>query len=199
MKNNAINLFLLIACKFEVSSLVEFIGLDTTAFIKLTCSTHVVSWEPEGHYHYSTMFRREPEGCHLSTKSMVIAPFWFSQGCECSDFNLISDLFCSSQNPIFRLLMHWKAYLFKHFRLFQTFSDFFRLFQTFSHRRSHTRSQRNIVDKCHSGSEPMTYSIWLIHIFRQALQKVAFIVCDWITVFPRFTRDISRSLAFYRK
>ena len=41
-----------------------------------------------------------------------------------SDFRLV----CSSQNPIFRLLMHWKAHLFRHFRLFQTFS----------HRCSHT-------------------------------------------------------------
>ena len=30
--------------------------------------------------------------------------------------------------PIFRLLMHWKAHLFRHFRLFQTYS----------HRHSHT-------------------------------------------------------------
>ena len=43
------------------------------------------------------------------------------QGCESSDFNQISYLFCSSQNPTFRLLMHWKAHLFRHFRLFQTF------------------------------------------------------------------------------
>ena len=31
--------------------------------------------------------------------------------------------FCSSQNPIFRPLMHRKAHLFKNFRLFQTFSS----------------------------------------------------------------------------
>ena len=49
------------------------------------------------------------------------------QGCESSDFNLISDS-CSSQNPIFRLLMHWKAHLFMHFRLFQNF-----FWQTLSH------------------------------------------------------------------
>ena len=35
-------------------------------------------WEPEGRYHYSTMFRWEPEGRYPCTKSMVIAPFWFS-------------------------------------------------------------------------------------------------------------------------
>ena len=49
------------------------------------------------------------------------------QGCEGSDFNLISRFFFfgSTQNPIFRLFnavwMHWKAHLFRHFRLFQTF------------------------------------------------------------------------------
>ena len=42
------------------------------------------------------------------------------QGCESSDFNLISDFF-ASQNPIFRLLMHWKAHL-------SGISDYFRLF-----------------------------------------------------------------------
>ena len=42
------------------------------------------------------------------------------QGCESSDLNLT--FFCSSQIPIVRLLMHWKAHHFWHFRLFQTFS-----------------------------------------------------------------------------
>ena len=32
---------------------------------------------------------------------------------------------CSSQNPISRLVMHWKTHLFRHFRLFQIISDFF--------------------------------------------------------------------------
>ena len=40
---------------------------------------HVVSWEPEGHYYSSKMFRWEPEGCYHCIKSMVIVPFWFSQ------------------------------------------------------------------------------------------------------------------------
>ena len=34
--------------------------------------------EPEGHYPYSMMSRWEPEGCYHCTKSMVMAPFWFS-------------------------------------------------------------------------------------------------------------------------
>ena len=40
------------------------------------------------------------------------------------EFRFLSDfrLFCSSQNPIFRLVMHWKAHLFRRFRFFQTFS-----------------------------------------------------------------------------
>ena len=36
-------------------------------------------------------------------------PLWVvknNQGCESSDFNLISSFSCSSQNPIFRLSMH---------------------------------------------------------------------------------------------
>ena len=35
------------------------------------------SWEPEGHYHYSTMFRWEPKGDYPCTKSIAIVPFWF--------------------------------------------------------------------------------------------------------------------------
>ena len=59
------------------------------------------------------------QGLFLSEKKSSVI-----QGCESSDCNLISDFFCSSQNPIFRILMHWKAHLFRHFRLFQTFWDF---------------------------------------------------------------------------
>ena len=36
-----------------------------------------VSWEQEGHCHYRTMFRWEPEG-RYRTKYFAIAPFWFS-------------------------------------------------------------------------------------------------------------------------
>ena len=49
------------------------------------------------------------------------------QGCESSDFNLISDFFCSSQNPIFRLLMQFDC-IEKH--IFSGISDYFRLFLT---------------------------------------------------------------------
>ena len=40
--------------------------------------SHLVSWEPEGRYCSSKMFRWEPEGRYCCTKSMAIAPFWFS-------------------------------------------------------------------------------------------------------------------------
>ena len=39
---------------------------------------HIISWEPQGCYQYSKMFRWEPEGRYRCTKSMAIAPFWFS-------------------------------------------------------------------------------------------------------------------------
>ena len=51
------------------------------------------------------------------------------QGSESSDFILISDFSCSSQNPIFRLLMKLKS---TSFQAFQIISDFF------SHICSHT-------------------------------------------------------------
>ena len=35
-------------------------------------------WEPEGRFHYSMMFHWEPEGHNCCTKSVAIAPFWFS-------------------------------------------------------------------------------------------------------------------------
>ena len=39
----------------------------------------IVSWEPEGRYCNSKMFRWDPEGRYCCTKSMAIAPFWFSE------------------------------------------------------------------------------------------------------------------------
>ena len=38
----------------------------------------IVSWEPEGHYHYSKMFHCEPEGRFCHWLCTAIAPFWFS-------------------------------------------------------------------------------------------------------------------------
>ena len=40
--------------------------------------SYISCWEPEGRYQYSMMFCWEPEGRSGCTKSMVIAPFWFS-------------------------------------------------------------------------------------------------------------------------
>ena len=45
-------------------------------FDRLHC--HFVSWETEGRYCNSKMFRWEPEGRYCCTKSIAIAPFWFS-------------------------------------------------------------------------------------------------------------------------
>ena len=40
---------------------------------------NIVSWEPEGRYQYSKIFRWVPQGCYCCSKSMVIlAPFWLS-------------------------------------------------------------------------------------------------------------------------
>ena len=43
-----------------------------------TMNSYSVSWEPEGRYQYSMMFRWEPEGRYCCKKPMAIAPFWFS-------------------------------------------------------------------------------------------------------------------------
>ena len=37
-------------------------------------------WEPEGHYHYSKMFRWESEGRYHHRLCTAIVPFWFSLG-----------------------------------------------------------------------------------------------------------------------
>ena len=44
----------------------------------LSIENSIISWEPEGHYHYPMMFCWEQEGCYCCAKSMAIAPFWFS-------------------------------------------------------------------------------------------------------------------------
>ena len=38
----------------------------------------IISWEPEGHYHYSKMFCWDPEGRYRHRHCTAIAPFWFS-------------------------------------------------------------------------------------------------------------------------
>ena len=43
-----------------------------------TIHLNIVSWEPEGSYHYSTMFHWEPEGQYHHRLCTAIAPFWFS-------------------------------------------------------------------------------------------------------------------------
>ena len=52
--------------------------------------------------------------------------FCSSQGCESSDFNLISDFFCSSQNPHFQTFNAvWNALKITFFQEFQIISEFF--------------------------------------------------------------------------
>ena len=40
----------------------------------LSFTNHILSWEPEGRYQYSKMFRWEPEGHYHRTKSMITLP-----------------------------------------------------------------------------------------------------------------------------
>ena len=90
-----VSLFILFETYFGISSFMfehfPFQGLSAPS-----CShclyMYIVSWEPEGRYHYSKMFhwepegrfhyskrfRWEPDGRYCCTKSMAIAPLWFS-------------------------------------------------------------------------------------------------------------------------
>ena len=54
------------------------IVLHLPHFVELWLLHNIVSWEPEGRYCSSKMFRWEPEGRYCCIKSMAIAPFWFS-------------------------------------------------------------------------------------------------------------------------
>ena len=66
--------------------------------------------------------------CFQSWCEIMGRPTWLlacmHQGCESSDFNLISDFFAPSQNPIFRLWMQFEC-IGKH--IFSSISDYFRL------------------------------------------------------------------------
>ena len=76
-------------------------------FAPSTHTTHsrqayIVSWEPEGRYCNSKMFRWEPEGRYCCTKSMAIAPFWFSREHLCSaimPFWFSREHLCSAITP----------------------------------------------------------------------------------------------------
>ena len=65
--------------KGREEALTKFLGLNC---LEPPCTSYSKknnnSWEPEGRYCISEMFRWEPEGCYRCTKSMAIAPFWFS-------------------------------------------------------------------------------------------------------------------------
>ena len=64
-------------CNITWQNMTFFTLLTTSSCCKLIVRD-IVSWEPEGRYQYSKMFRWEPEGRHCCKKPMAIAPFWFS-------------------------------------------------------------------------------------------------------------------------
>ena len=67
------------------SSILNFLTRNQSIFFCIyQC---IISWMPEGCYHYSTMFRWEPEGCYCCMKSMSIALFRFSMEHRWAVFN----------------------------------------------------------------------------------------------------------------
>ena len=73
--------------KYDGKILCVHINKQTNKLLSILQSTskywtlivlHIVSWEPEGHYHYSKMFHWKPEGHYCCTKSMRITAFWLS-------------------------------------------------------------------------------------------------------------------------
>ena len=97
------------------------------------------------------------------------------QGCESS--RILSDfrLFCSSQNPIFRHLMHWKAHLFRHCRLFKTFS----------HRRSHVHPWIASLVVYMAPLHPVTGSTLLLLEGCHFIHPVETMCIPWLPCRPR--------------
>ena len=71
------------------------------ANIITSSSSYIVSWHPEGRYHYSKMFCWEPEGPYRSIAidflNTAIAPFWFSME---HLWTLIAPFWLSTDNMI---------------------------------------------------------------------------------------------------
>ena len=65
-----------ISLKTNYNFVFKFTGIFEWVYILISCL--IVSWEPEGHYHYSAMFNWEPEGRYHLTMSVAIMPCWFS-------------------------------------------------------------------------------------------------------------------------
>ena len=68
---------------FAVTSCILSMGSDGgpemgPLMLDVSISLFFVSWEPEGRYCSSKMFRWEQEGLYRCTKSIAITPFWFS-------------------------------------------------------------------------------------------------------------------------
>ena len=58
-----------IMCSYKQTNKLLLILQSTSKYWTLIV-LHIVSWEPEGHYHYSKMFHWKPEGHYCCTKSM---------------------------------------------------------------------------------------------------------------------------------
>ena len=50
---------------------------------------NILSLEPQGHYHFSTMFHWRPDGRYHCTKSVAITPFWFSKETPLNSVNAL--------------------------------------------------------------------------------------------------------------
>ena len=69
---------------------------------------YIISWEPEGHYQNAMMFRCwKPEGHYRCTKSLAIAPYWFST--ELCRIALTPFWFSADDMVIWITNLHWKS------------------------------------------------------------------------------------------
>ena len=66
-----------VLCQLRARRVLSLLN-DVTLRTRMAQWLYFVSWEPEGRYHYWTLFCWGPEGRYWCTKSMVIASFWFS-------------------------------------------------------------------------------------------------------------------------
>ena len=54
-----------------------FVSPKPSTHSKLKGVLNIVSWDREGHYHYSKMILWEPEGCYWHRHCTMKVPFWF--------------------------------------------------------------------------------------------------------------------------
>ena len=86
--------------QFVIQECLEELLDYSVIFIRIVYKIHIVSWEPEGHYHYSMMFHWEPEGRYCCTKCMAIAPFWFT-----ADDMIYWRVYCKVQIILYKLII----------------------------------------------------------------------------------------------